>query len=37
MSERESTIRAALVIRLSMLIAVLSLVDDCLKSAKAAS
>jgi hypothetical protein len=37
MSERESTIRTALAIHFPMLIAVLSLVDDCLKSAKAAS
>jgi hypothetical protein len=37
MSERESTIRAALVIHFPMLIAVLSLINDCMKSAKAAS
>jgi hypothetical protein len=37
MSERESTIRAALVIHFPVLIAVLSLVDDWVKSAKAAS
>jgi hypothetical protein len=37
MSERESTVRAALVVYFPMRIAVLSLIDDCVKFAKAAS
>jgi hypothetical protein len=37
MSERESTIRAALVIHFPMLMAMLSLINDCVKSAKAES